>query len=31
VKKFKAACGAKMKKHQYGGSLNGIPFNLTED
>lgn len=27
VKKFKAArCGSKIKKHQYGGSLNGIPF-----
>lgn len=27
VAKFKAArCGAKMKKHQQGGSLNGIPF-----
>lgn len=27
VKKFKAAkCGTKMKKHQQGGSLNGIPF-----
>lgn len=27
VKRFKAAkCGTKMKKHQLGGSLNGIPF-----
>lgn len=27
VKKFKSArCGSKMKKHQQGGSLNGIPF-----
>lgn len=26
VAKFKAKCGAKMKKHQQGGSLNGIPF-----
>ena len=27
VAKFKAAkCGTKMKKHQQGGSLNGIPF-----
>ena len=26
VEKFKAKCGAKMKKHQQGGSLNGIPF-----
>ena len=26
VAKFKAACGKKLKKNQYGGSLNGIPF-----
>ena len=26
VKKFKAKCGSKLKKHQQGGSLNGIPF-----
>ena len=26
VKSFKAKCGTKMKKHQQGGSLNGIPF-----
>lgn len=26
VKKFKAKCGTKMKKHQNGGSLNGVPF-----
>ena len=26
VKKFKAKCGSKMKKHQQGGSLNGVPF-----
>lgn len=26
VKKFKAKCGSKMKKHEQGGSLNGIPF-----
>ena len=26
VKKFKAACGKKMKKHEQGGSLNRIPF-----
>lgn len=27
VAKFKAArCGSKLKKHQEGGSLNGIPF-----
>ena len=26
VKAFKAKCGSKMKKHQQGGSLNGIPF-----
>ena len=27
VAKFKAKCGSKLKKHQQGGSLNGIPFN----
>ena len=26
VAKFKAKCGSKLKKHQQGGSLNGIPF-----
>ena len=26
VKAFKEKCGAKMKKHQQGGSLNGILF-----
>jgi hypothetical protein len=26
VKKFKASCGSKMKKHKDGGSLNRIPF-----
>ena len=26
VAKFKAKCGAKVKKHEQGGSLNGIPF-----
>lgn len=26
VKKFKAKCGTKMKKHEQGGSLNGVPF-----
>ena len=30
VAKFKAKCGAKMKKHEQGGSLNGIPFIKTE-
>lgn len=31
IKKFKAArCGSKMKKHQQGGSLNGIPFIRKE-
>lgn len=30
IKKFKAAkCGTKMKKHQNGGSLNGVPFYQT--
>lgn len=30
VSKFKAAkCGTKMKKHQNGGSLNGVPFYQT--
>lgn len=26
IAKFKAKCGSKLKKHQQGGSLNGIPF-----
>ena len=26
ISKFKAKCGSKIKKHQQGGSLNGIPF-----
>ena len=26
ISKFKAKCGSKLKKHQQGGSLNGIPF-----
>ena len=26
IAKFKAKCGAKMKKHEQGGSLNGVPF-----
>ena len=28
VKKFKDKCGSKLKKHQQGGNLNGIPFLL---
>ncbi len=31
VKKFKAKCGTKVKKHQQGGSLNGIPFYQKEE
>lgn len=30
IAKFKAKCGAKMKKHEQGGSLNGIPFIRQE-
>ena len=30
VAKFKAKCGSKLKKHQQGGSLNGIPFIRKE-
>ena len=26
IAKFKAKCGTKMKKHEQGGSLNGVPF-----
>ena len=28
--KFRAKCGAKMKKHRQGGSLNGVPFISRE-
>lgn len=30
IANFKAKCGTKMKKHQQGGSLNGIPFFKKE-